>query len=402
MKLRSIKEIKNLQGKKVIVRVDFNVPRDQEGNVKDDTRIKAALPTINYLRENGAKVILISHLGRPKGEVKEELRLTKIAKYISENYFPLTKSEEVIGEKVEEKIAQMQTGEVLLLENVRFLPEEKKCDPKFSEKLAKLGDYFVMDAFGAAHREHSSTAGIMDFLPSYAGLLLEKEIENLSPLIEGSIEKPLTMIFGGAKIDTKIGIIENFLEKADYFLIGGALANTFLAAAGFEVGKSFYEKDQIPLASEILKKIKKFNKEIILPNDVVVIDPEEKNKLSDQSKTITLKSEEVTPEMKIFDIGSESATKFCEIIKKSKTIIWNGPLGFCELKPFQSGTKKVAEFLAKQSSTSIIGGGDTADAIKKFEVKEEDFTHISTGGGACIEFLSGQELPAIKKLTQKS
>jgi phosphoglycerate kinase len=394
--MNSLSQLKELKGKKVILRTDYNVPLDKNGEIADDTRITSTLDTIKYLKEKEAKVIIITHLGRPKGEVVEKLRLNKIAEKLSEILnCEVKKTVSAIGKDTEEQIKSLKEGEILLLENIRFHKEEKKCEAVFSKALAGYGDIYVNDAFATAHRKHSSTAGITEYLPAYAGFLMEKEIKALSPLVNEEPEKPLTMIFGGAKIDTKIGIIKNFLDKADYFLLGGALANTFLAAAGYNVAKSLYEEDKIEVAREIMLECEKHKERFILPHDVVVA-----SEISESAEALDIPIEDVMGDMKILDIGKWTAEKFCNIIADSKTVIWNGPLGLTEYKPFQSGTKSVAECLAAQEKVqSVIGGGDTLEAIKQLNIPEEKFTHISTGGGACIEFLSGQKLPGITPLT---
>ncbi|MBI5753591.1 phosphoglycerate kinase [Candidatus Peregrinibacteria bacterium] len=396
MKIRTLKEIANLKGKKVLLRVDFNVPLKKNGDVQDDTRMVESLPTIKYLQKKGAKIIIVSHLGRPDGKVKEELRLTKVAKHLQKILKKQVKKvDESIGENVEKAISKLKDGQILMLENIRFHKEEETCEKNFTKKLASLADLYVNDAFGTAHRSHASTAGVAEYLKAYAGLLMEKEIKHLSPLLDKKIPRPLTMIFGGAKIDTKIGIIQNFLKKADYFLMGGALANTFLYAAGYNVGNSLYEKDKKDIAQKIMMECEKDKDKFVLPHDLIVA-----SEISDKVATKNIPVEDVIGDMKILDIGKWSAEKFCNIITKSKTIIWNGPLGFCEFKPFQKGTEAVAKFLAKSKCTSIIGGGDTADSLKRLKINPEKFTHVSTGGGACIEFLSGEKLPGIEALRQ--
>lgn len=395
MKIRTLKDIPEIKNKKVILRVDFNVPLKKNGSIQDDSRIVETLPTIKFLLKNKAKLIIVSHLGRPNGEYKEEFRLTKIAKYLSKLIKkPVKKTKTVIGSDVETAIKKIKAGEIVMLENVRFEKGEEACDKKFTKALASLGEIFVMDAFGAAHRKHASTAGIADYLPAYSGFLIEKEVQHLSPLLEKKQKRPLTMIFGGAKIDTKIGVIKNFLNKADYFLIGGGLANTFLFAAGYNVGKSLYEADQKELAQEIMMECEKNKDRFVLPHDVVVAD-----EISEKSETADIPVEDVLGDMKILDIGKWTAEKYANIIDKSGTVIWNGPLGLCEFTPFQNGSKTVAKALAKgKKLISIIGGGDTADCINRFKISEKKFTHVSTGGGACLEFLAGDKLPGIEIL----
>lgn len=393
MQILNLQDIPEIKGKKILLRVDFNVPLKENGDVQDDTRIVESLNTINYLRLKGGKVIIMSHLGRPKG-IDEKLRLTKVAKHLSKLIDrPVKKLDEVIGEKVKKEIGKMKNGDVLMLENVRFHKEEEECEEKFTKALADLGDIFVNDAFGTAHRRHSSTAGIAEHLMSYGGLLIEKEIKALSPIVYGEPVRPLTMIFGGAKIDTKIGVIKNFLEKADYFLIGGGIANTFLQAAGYNVGQSLHEKDKANIAQEIMLECEKHHEKLILPHDVVVA-----SEVSNTAETADVGVQDIIGDMKIFDIGKWTAEKFCNIIEKSGTVIWNGPVGLYEYEPFINGSRAIADTIAKHECTSIIGGGDTVDCIKRLNIPIEAFTHVSTGGGACIEFLEGKPLPGIECL----
>lgn len=395
MDIRTLKDIENLEGKKILLRVDFNVPMNKTtGEIEDDTRIEESLPTINFLSKKGAKIIIMSHLGRPDGEVKEGLRLTKIGEHLSKLLNkPVKKLDEVLSENIKIETGKMKNGDIILLENMRFRKEEEQCEPNFTKELASLGEIFVNDAFGTAHRKHASTAGLADFLPTYAGLLMEKEITELSKVLDQTPPKPITMIFGGAKIDTKIGIIQHFLDKADYFLIGGGLANTFLFAKGINVGESLCEKDKIDIAKQIIEKLNAKEGALNLPTDAVVA-----KELSNEAQAEEVAIESLPTDMKIFDIGQKTTDNFSEIIKKSGTIIWNGPLGVYEYKPFMNGTKQVAQAIANHKCISIIGGGDTADSIKKLNIPTEKFTHISTGGGACIEFLSGDKLPGIEIL----
>ncbi|MDP2642663.1 MAG: phosphoglycerate kinase [Candidatus Peregrinibacteria bacterium] len=395
MDIRTLKDIENLEGKKVLLRVDFNVPINKTtGEIEDDTRIVESLPTIKFLSEKGAKIIIISHLGRPDGEVKDGLRLTKIGEHLSKLLSkPIKKLDEVLSENIKAETGKMQNGEIILLENMRFRKEEEECEPNFTKELASLGEIFINDAFGTAHRRHASTAGLADFLPAYAGLLMEKEITELSKVLNETPAKPITMIFGGAKIDTKIGIIQHFLDKADYFLIGGGLANTFLFAKGINVGDSLCEKDKVDVAKQIIEKLNSKEGALNLPTDAIVA-----KELSNEAQAEEVAIESLPEGMKIFDIGQKTAENFSEIIKKSGTVIWNGPVGVYEFKPFMNGTKQVAEAIADSECISIIGGGDTADSVKKLGIPPEKFTHISTGGGACIEFLSGDKLPGIEIL----
>ncbi|MFA6305247.1 MAG: phosphoglycerate kinase [Candidatus Gracilibacteria bacterium] len=395
MNIRTLKDVENIEGKKILLRVDFNVPINKKnGEIEDDTRIVESLPTIKFLTEKGAKIIIMSHLGRPDGTVKEELRLNKIGTHLSKLLNkPVKKLDEILSENVKIEINKMQNGEIILLENMRFKKEEEECETNFTKELASLGEIFVNDAFGTAHRKHASTAGLAEYLPAYAGLLMEKEISELSKVLDQNPPKPVTMIFGGAKIDTKIGIIQHFLDKADYFLIGGGLANTFLFAKGINIGESLCEKDKSALAKQIIEKLNSKEDALNLPTDVIAA-----KELSNEAQTKEMAVESLPTDMKIFDIGAKTIEKFIEIINKSGTIIWNGPVGVYEYKPFLNGTKRVAEAIANHKCLSILGGGDTADAIKKLGIAQEKFTHISTGGGACIEFLSGDKLPGISPL----
>ncbi len=396
MNINTLSDIGNIKGKKILLRVDFNVPLKENGDVQDDTRMKESLPTINFLIKEGAKIIIITHLGRPDGQIKEELRVTKIAQHLSTllEGKVIKKLNESLGTEVKESINKMEDGDIIMLENIRFHKEEESCEENFTKELSQLGEIFVNDAFGTAHRRHTSTAGLADHLPAYAGLLMEREIAALSPLVEGNVKKPLTMIFGGAKIDTKIGIINHFIKKADYFLMGGALANTFLAAAGYNVGNSLYEKDQIDTARGIMQQCEAQKSHFVLPHDVVVGD-----QISDDAESAHVAIEDVIGDMKIFDIGKWTAEKYVNIIETSGTVVWNGPLGLYEYKPFIHGSEAVMRGLANTNNvTSILGGGDTLDCMNRLGIPAEKFSHVSTGGGACIEFLSGEKLPGIEAL----
>lgn len=394
MKISTLEQIRNLKGKKVLLRVDFNVPTEKNGKITDDTRIKEALPTIKFLKQKKAKIIIISHLGRPDGKVIKELRLDHVSKKLSTLIkAKVKKLDEILGEKTESAISKMKDGDIIMLENIRFDGGEEKCDKNFIKKLSALGEIFVNDAFGTAHRKHASTAGLADFLPAYAGLLMEKEIRGLSKVLNEKPKRPLTMIFGGAKISTKIGIIKHFLKKADYFLIGGGLANTFLYAAGYNIGNSLCEKDKVEIAREIMLSSEKNKERFILPSDVIVA-----SEISDKAKTLNVPIQDIIGDMRILDIGKWSIKRFNEIISKSKTIIWNGPVGLSEYKKFANGTSQITKAIAKSKAYSVIGGGDTAEAIKRLGIKESGFNLVSTGGGACLEFLSGKKLPGIECL----
>lgn len=377
-----------------MLRVDFNVPIDKSG-VTDDTRIRETLPTIKFLLRKKAKVIVMTHLGRPEGKVVDSLKLDAVASRLKKLLGkPVHKLHNCIGKSVANEIKKMKDGNVILLENIRFHPEEEACEPKFTKNLAELGDIFVNDAFAACHRAHASTAGIAKYLPAYAGFLVEKELNHLSPLIKNP-KKPITLIVGGAKIDTKIGLIKSFYGKAENILIGGALANTFLAAQGYDIGKSLYEKNKLEQARELLMLAEKRGQKIFLPQDAVLADI-----AAEYAKTIDLPLEDIEGDMKILDIGKHTQTRFIEIIKNSKTVIWNGPLGLYEFSPFRSGTMAVAKTLAslKGKIKTYLGGGDTIDALKRCGISAKKFTFVSTGGGAMLEFLEGKRLPGIEVL----
>lgn len=395
MKLKTLKDI-DVKGKKVLLRVDFNVPHcPEKGIVVDNTRIRAAIPTINYLQDHEAKVIIMSHRGRPKGVVVEELRLNEVAKELEKVLeHPVKKMDCCIGNAAETAIAQMQPGDVLLLENTRFHAEEEANDPGFIKKLASLGEIFVSDAFGAVHRAHASTAGLADHLPSVAGLLLEREMEILTPLLAKS-ERPLVLVIGGAKIDSKIGVLKSFVDKADTFLMGGALANTFLKAKGFDMGASLYQEDKLAVAEEIMEAAEEAGEKMLLPRDVVVAE-----EISRVAVTKQMGVEEVKGSMKVLDIGPETLAHYQEVLKKAGTIVWNGPMGLSEYKPFQAGSFGIAQAMADAHGITIIGGGDTIDVLNKVDFGEENFTHVSTGGGAMLEFLEAKVLPGIKALEE--
>lgn len=382
--MKTLKDL-DLKGKRVLMRVDFNVPLDEELKVVDDTRIQAALPSINYVLEQGGKLILMAHLGRPKGEFKEELRLEPVAKKLNEVVEPQVEYvNDCIGEKVEDAIKEMKEGELLLLENIRFYKEEKDNDSGFAEKLSKLADVFVNDGFGVSHRAHASVVGVAEKMEEKAaGMLLEKEIENLGKILS-SPEKPVVTIIGGAKISTKIGLISKMLEKSDYVLLGGALANTVLLAQGSPVGKSLVEEEE-------LDKVKDLDSEkLLVPIDVVVA-KEIKGDVATDIKGV----DEVVEDDIILDIGPDTVKKYAEIILKAKTVVWNGPLGMFELEKFAGGTQGVAQAVVDSDSFSVIGGGETVDAVKKTGMADQ-VSFISTGGGAMLEFLEGKELPGIK------
>jgi phosphoglycerate kinase len=394
MNKKSIKDI-DVSGKRVFCRVDFNVPM-QDGKVTDDTRIRAALPTIQYLSEQGAKVILASHLGRPKGKVVEELRLTPVAVRLSELFGKnVRKTDEAYGDAVKAEIDSMENGEVLLVENVRFYPGEEKNDPELAKSFAELADIYVNDAFGAAHRAHASTEGIAQYLPAVSGILMEKELDVLGKALTNP-ERPFTAIIGGAKVKDKIGVIDNLLDKVDNLIIGGGLAYTFVKSEGYEIGKSLLEEDKIELAQSFIKKAKEKGVKLYMPIDVVVADD-----FSENANKQEVNIDSIPADWEALDIGPKTRELYADVIKSSKLVIWNGPMGVFELNAFANGTKKVAEALAETPDAySIIGGGDSAAAVEKFGLADK-MSHISTGGGASLEFLEGKELPGVAALNDK-
>ncbi len=384
----------DLKGKRVFCRVDFNVPM-KDGEVTDDTRIRAAVPTIEYLVENGAKVILASHLGRPKGEVNEEMRLAAAGSRLSELLHKEVKSlKESIGASVEKEIGEMQQGDIILLENVRFHAGEEKNDDTLAKSFAELADVFVNDAFGAAHRAHASTAGIAKHLPSVSGLLLEKELDVLGKALSEP-ERPFTAIIGGAKVKDKIGVIDHLLDKVDNLLIGGGLSYTFIKAQGHEIGNSLVEEDKLELARSFIQKAEEKGVKFYLPVDATVAD-----EFSKDAETKQVKIEEIPSDWMGLDIGPETAKLYADVIKNSKLVIWNGPMGVFEMEPFANGTRSVAEAMAETEAYTVIGGGDSAAAVEKFNVADK-MDHISTGGGASLEFMEGKELPGVTALTDK-
>lgn len=394
MEKKSIKDLA-VKGKRVFCRVDFNVPM-ADGKVTDDTRIRAALPTIQYLTEQGAIVILASHLGRPKGEVKEELRLTPVAKRLGELLGKeVHKADDAYGETVKKQIAELHEGDVILLENVRFYPGEEKNDPELAKAFAELADLYVNDAFGAAHRAHASTEGIANYLPSAAGLLMEKELSVLGKALSNP-ERPFTAIIGGAKVKDKIGVIENLLEKVDNLIIGGGLAYTFVKSMGYEVGKSLLEEDKIDLARSFMEKAKEKGVNFYMPEDVIVADD-----FSETANQKVVSIKEIPADWEALDIGPKTRETYKKVIQDSKLVIWNGPMGVFEINAFAQGTKAVAEALAEAKDTySVIGGGDSAAAVEKFGLANQ-MSHISTGGGASLEFMEGKVLPGVAALDDK-
>lgn len=384
----------NLKQKRVLIRADFNVPIDEKGNITDDSRIIKSLDTIKYCLSQNAKVILMSHFGRPKGEPDPQYSLAPVAKHLSKllgkrvDHLP-----DCIGTVVEKYVASMKQGECVLLENVRFHAEEEKNDRNFSQKLAANADLYINDAFGSAHRAHASTVGVTEFLPAYAGYLLAKEIQYFGKALSNP-DRPFVCILGGAKVSDKIKLISNLLDKADVLLVGGAMAYTFYKVQGIGIGNSKFDPAGEGVAREAMKKSKDKNVPLHLPVDRVIAQKMEKGV---PTKTVNT---DIPDGWSGFDIGPETVNKYKEILSKAKTIIWNGPLGVCEIPPFDQGTRGIAEFIATLKATTIIGGGDTAAAIKAFGL-EEKMSHVSTGGGASLEFLEGTLLPGVAALLNK-
>ncbi|MBC8473517.1 MAG: phosphoglycerate kinase [Candidatus Omnitrophica bacterium] len=394
MNKKTIRDI-DIKGKRVLMRVDFNVPLDKDLNIDDDTRIKAALPTIKYAVDNGARLILMSHLGRPKGKVEESMRLTPVAARLSELLGKeVKKLDDCVGDEVKKAVSKMKDKDVVLLENLRFHSEETKNDEKFAKRLASLGDVYVNDAFGTAHRAHASTEGVTKFMKaSVAGFLLAKEIEYFEKALHDP-PKPFVAMLGGAKVSDKIMVIENLLDKVSALLIGGGMAYTFIKAQGKEIGASKLEADKLDIARSLMEKSKKSGVKILLPIDHLITD-----KIDANSNTRVV--EDTIPENWIgVDIGPKTVDEFKKELRNAKMIIWNGPMGIFEIAKFSRGTEDIARFIAGLKAITIIGGGDTASAIAKFGL-EASMSHISTGGGASLEYMEGKALPGIAALDSK-
>jgi phosphoglycerate kinase len=392
---KTVKDV-DVRSKRVLVRVDYNVPLDANGNVSDDKRITASLPTINYLLEQGARIILCSHLGRPKGEVKKEFSLAPVAKRLKELlpnvniYF----ASDCIGEEAQQKAAALKDGEILLLENLRFHKEEEKNDPEFAKKLASLAEIYVSDAFGTVHRAHASTAGVAAYLPAVAGFLIGKELSIMGGALENP-ERPFVAILGGAKVADKIGVITNLLNKCDTLLIGGGMAYTFFKAMGYEIGDSLLDAESIDLAKQLMETAKEKGVKLLLPVDTVVA-----KAFAADAEHMTVASNAIPAGWQGLDIGEKTRELFAAEIKNAKTVIWNGPMGVFEFPEFAKGTEAVAKACAECGGTTIIGGGDSASAVKKLGYADK-MTHISTGGGASLEFLEGKVLPGVAALNDK-
>lgn len=393
MNKKSVRDVE-VTGKRVFVRVDFNVPLE-DGKITDDTRIRETLPTIKYLIENGAKVILASHMGRPKGQFVDSMRLTPAAARLAELLGkPVAKADEAIGDAVKAKIADMKNGDVLLLENVRFYPGEEKNDPELAKEFASLADLFVNDAFGAAHRAHASTEGIAHLLPAVSGLLMEKELSVLGKALLNP-ERPFTAIIGGSKVKDKIDVINKMLEIADNVLIGGGLAYTFFKAQGHEIGQSLCDNEKLDTALSFIAKAKELGKNFMLPVDIVISDD-----FSANANTKIVDVDGIPADWEGIDIGPKTREQYAEVIKNSKLVVWNGPMGVFEIEPFSHGTRAVAQACADTAGYTVIGGGDSAAAAEKFHLADK-MDHISTGGGASLEFMEGKKLPGVEALNNK-
>lgn len=387
---KSLKDLQ-VQGKRVLVRCDFNVPMDEEKNITDDRRITSSLPTIEYLMEKGARVILMSHLGRPKGEAKPEFSLEPVAKRLSEllkKDVVFAQDDQVVSENVKAIVDKMENGDVALLENTRFRKEEEKNEEGFAKELASLGDIYVNDAFGTSHRSHASNVGVSRQLPSAVGYLVEKELTTMGKAIEEP-ERPFVAILGGAKVSDKIGVIENLIKTVDTILIGGGMAYTFLKAQGYEIGTSIKEDDKLDLANELLRKAQEKQVKILLPVDIVVA-----KEFKNDTEFKTVKHDSIPADMMGMDMGEETVKLFSEEIKKAKTVVWNGPMGVFEMENFKLGTEAVGQAMANSDAITIVGGGDSASAIEQAGLGEK-MTHISTGGGASLMLLEGKELPGV-------
>jgi phosphoglycerate kinase len=392
---KTIRDV-DVEGKKVLVRVDFNVPQDiNTGAITNDSRIRAALPTIKYLIDHKAKVILCSHLGRPDGKVVQGLRMAPVAQRLSQLIGqPVFTTIDSIGAEAEKAVNNLENGEILLLENLRFHAEEEKNDPAFARALAKLADIYVDDAFGTAHRAHASTVGVTKYLPAVAGLLMEKELSSLSSIMNNPVH-PFAALLGGAKISDKIGLIQNILGKVDFLLIGGGMAATFLKAQGYDIGLSLVEEDKQDLARQLLETAKVNGTSLFLPVDVVVA-----REINEQAKSEVVQITSISPDKRIADIGPQTVGLFSQYLKKCQTVFWNGPMGVYEIPQFAQGTKALAETLSNLKAATVVGGGSTAEIVEEMNIVNK-ITHVSTGGGASLEFLEGKTLPGVAALLDK-
>ena len=392
---KTVKDV-NWEGKTAVMRCDFNVPL-KDGKITDDTRIRAALPTIKYLLENGAAVVMMSHLGRPKGNPNPDMTLAPVAERLSEYLGRPVKfaaSDTVIDDNVKKAASELKAGEAMLIENVRFRPEETKNNPDFAKELSELGDVFVQDAFGSAHRAHASTTGIADYIPAVSGFLIEKELKFLGNAVNDPV-RPFAAIMGGAKVKDKIPVITNLLDKVDVLIIGGGMLFTFLKAQGYSIGKSLLDEEGLELAGEILRKAEEKGVKFLLPVDVVCAD-----EFSNDAAFDVYDIDAIPDDRMGMDIGPKTVKLYTDALKECKTVVWNGPMGVFEMSNFAAGTKAVAECLAELDATTVIGGGDSAAAVNMFGLNDK-MTHISTGGGASMEFLEGIELPGIAIIEDK-
>lgn len=394
MNKKSLNDI-SVSNKKVLVRVDYNVPMDKAGNITDDTRIRATIPTLNFLLSKNAAVILASHLGRPKGKVAPEFSLKPVAEKLSQMLDSEVKfAPDCVGAEASKMAAELQPGQILLLENLRFHAEEEKNDPEFAKQLAGLAEILVNDAFGVSHRAHASVHGITKYIPAVPGFLMDKELLFLGQAVTNPV-RPFAAIIGGAKVSDKIGVIENLLNKVDTLIIGGGMANTFLAAQGYQTGKSLVEADKFDLAKQLLETAKTKGVNLLLPDDVVVAD-----KFAADAEHKTVAVDQIPAEWMALDIGPATAGKYAAALNGMKTVVWNGPMGVFEFDAFAVGTEAVAKAVAASGAKSIVGGGDSVAALEKLNLAAQ-ITHISTGGGASLEFLEGKELPGIAALADK-
>lgn len=390
MQLNTIKEA-DLKGKRVVIRVDFNVPL-KNGVVTDNTRIKAALPTVKYILEQGASLVVMSHFGRPKGQKNPDFSMAPIAKEFEALLGkPVKLAPDVIGDEVEAEVKALKPGEVLLLENVRFYKEEEANDPEFAKKLASYGDIYCNDAFGTAHRAHASTEGVSHYLPSYAGFLIEKEVKFMAPLLENP-DKPFVAIIGGSKVSSKITVLESLVKTCDTIVIGGGMAYTFLNVLGNKIGKSLFEPDYVETAKAFLDKAAEKGVKVILPVDNVCA-----KEFSENAEPILVDSDNISDDLMGMDIGPKTVKLIVDALKDAKSVVWNGPMGVFEFDAFAKGTEEVAKALADSNATTVVGGGDSVAAINKFHLADK-ISHVSTGGGASLEFLEGKVLPGIKAL----
>jgi phosphoglycerate kinase len=391
---KTVKDI-DVNNKRVLVRVDYNVPVDKDNNISDDSRIRASLPTVKYLLDHQAKIIICSHFGRPKGKVVESMRLAPVARRLAELLGkPVTALNDCVGPEVENAVSQMKDGDVMLLENLRFHPEEEANDPNFARALAKLAEVYVDDAFGASHRAHASVTGVAQYLPAVAGFLMEKELNFMGRLLENPAQ-PFVAVMGGAKVSDKLGVIQNILDKVDALLIGGGMAANFLKAQGYGVGASAVEEDQLDYTKDMLKKAQSKGVRLLLPTDVMVCE-----KIQEGAPHKICSVKEIPPTWVIADIGPDTIKQFTQEIQRAKTVFWNGPMGVFEIEAFAQGTQAIAKALAESKATTVVGGGSTAEAVEKMGLANK-MAHVSTGGGASLELLEGKELPGVAVLQSK-